>query len=755
MSLFEKNGSALPQRRRAWLAPSAQTSTGSGAGSSAGSSTAQAVAPFGTATAAGSSTATGGGAALASGAGSSAGTSTAVATSSAVFPLTVSSNGRYLQQANGAPFLICADTTWSLFVDIPLASINSFLTDITGKGFNAVMGNVVEHHYTLVKPPKERGGALPFTTRLDGTSYTGTPNGTNGAAGTQGQFAGDPYSNIANQSPDWTFPNTTYWIALESILDACLQQNVAVFVWAAYLGFQANDEGWLNEMVALDAVTGAGGFVGQPFADNTKPRTWNYGAWLADRWKHYPHLIWTMGGDYGTNTNALTTAQRSAVNNVMAGLKSVAGQQSTLFTAHWDRPCVSTDVTLTAGAWDLNLAYCGEEVAQTTRLGYAAVPAIPSFLGEYFYEGSLFGGSAPFRKYTYWGMLSGIAGGFFGHEQLWRFDDGTPGTDWTTLLSTQSTLDASRAFAFLKSRPWHRLKPSGLGGMGTLITAGGGTASPQTTNYVAAACTPEGDLLVAYVPPAHTGSVTVDMTKLAAPAVAKWFDPANASFTAIGTIANTGTHAFTPPATNSAGDTDFLLVLEVNSGAGSSAGSSTAVGVGAALASGAGSSAGSAAATAAGSAIAAGTGSAAGTSTATGGGAALAAATGSSAGTSTAQAFSGSAAGGAGAAAGFSTAAAVGAALAAGTGTSDGASTAEAVGQVGPTGSTGSVAGSSTALGGGAALASAAGSAAGTSTAVAVGPDAAPGHVRITGTAPDPEVYAGTVPAAEVYDGAV
>lgn len=479
-----------------------------------------------------------------------------------IFPLSVSASGRYLQQSDGTPFLICADTTWSLFVDIPIASLNMYLNDITAKGFNAVMGNAIEHHYTLVKPPKERGGALPFTQRLDGSAYTGSPNGTNGAAGTQGQFAGDPYGNINTQAPDWTFPNNAYWVIVESILDACRQANVAVFVWAAYLGFQANDEGWINEMVALDAVIGAGGFTGQPWADPTKSKLWNYGAWLANRWKAYPHIIWVMGGDYGTNTNSLTTAQRNAVNNVMAGLKSVAGQLSTLFTAHWDRPCVSTDVTLTAGAWDLNLAYTGEEVAQTTRLGYAATPAIPAFLGEDFYEGSSFGGSTPFRKYLYWGFLSGIAGGFYGHEQLWRFDDGTPGTDWTTLLSTTARNDAVRQFAFWKSKPWHRLKPSGLGGMGTLITAGGGTASPQTTNYVAAACTPEGDLLLAYIPPAHSGSITVDMTKLATPAIARWFDPTNASFTAIGTISNTGTHAFTPPATNSAGDTDFLLVLD-------------------------------------------------------------------------------------------------------------------------------------------------------------------------------------------------
>ncbi len=131
--------------------------------------------------------------------GTAAGTSTATGTSSTgtLFPLSISSDGRYLKRSDGTPFLICGDTAWSIFVDIPLADINTFLSTITSQGFNAVSGSAIEHHYTTVKPPKERGGNLPFTKRLDGATYTGSPNGTTGASGTQGQFAGDNYSSIS------------------------------------------------------------------------------------------------------------------------------------------------------------------------------------------------------------------------------------------------------------------------------------------------------------------------------------------------------------------------------------------------------------------------------------------------------------------------------------------------------------------------------------------------------------------------------
>src|SRR5262249_53279486 len=121
--------------------------------------------------------------------------------------------------------------------------------------------------------------------RLDGATYTGSPNGTTSSAGTQGQFASDNYSNINTQAPDPTFINNSYWQDVETILDACVARNILVMPWVCYLGFHAGDEGWMAEMVAWNAVTGAGGFTGFSFANASKSKMWNYGAWLADRWK--------------------------------------------------------------------------------------------------------------------------------------------------------------------------------------------------------------------------------------------------------------------------------------------------------------------------------------------------------------------------------------------------------------------------------------------------------------------------------------
>ncbi len=148
----------------------------------------------------------------------------------------------------------------------------------------------------------------------------------------------------------------------------------------------------------------------------------------------------------------------------------------------------------------------------------------------------------------------------------------------------------------------------------------------------------------------------------------------------------------------------------VESGAGSSAGTSTAAAVGASTAAGAGTSDGVA--------------------TAAGVGASTAEAVGTSAGTATASAVGDVAGGvqsGAGSSAGTSTASGVGASTAASVGTAAGTSTAAAVGSSsgGVQEGVGTAAGQATAAGEGASTAAAVGTAAGSSTASAVGTDAA------------------------------
>jgi len=110
---------------------------------------------------------------------------------------------------------------------------------------------------------------------------------------------------------------------------------------------------------------------------------------------------------------------------------------------------------------------------------------------------------------------------------------------------------------------WYNLAPDQSH---ELVTAGFGscpsTGSSLGVNCVTAAETPDHTLALAYLP--QGGTITVNLGRLAHLITARWFDPTNDRFAAISgsPFANSGSQQFTPPGDNSAGDTDWVLVLQ-------------------------------------------------------------------------------------------------------------------------------------------------------------------------------------------------
>src|SRR6185369_11026826 len=78
-------------------------------------------------------------------------------------------------------------------------------------------------------------------------------------------------------------------------------------------------------------------------------------------------------------------------------------------------------------------------------------------------------------------------------------------------------------------------------------------------DYLTAARTPDGALVMAYMPTRRT--ITVAMSGLGAAADASWYDPSDGTFTP---FANSGQRTFTPPGNNADGDGDWVLVLEAS-----------------------------------------------------------------------------------------------------------------------------------------------------------------------------------------------
>jgi hypothetical protein len=481
------------------------------------------------------------------------------------FPLSISGDGHYLVDRNRVPFPILGDAMWSGAHNLAASDQQLYLADRTSRGFNSVLTQAIEHKFTLNKPPKDVAGNLPFTTRLDGTPYKGSPNGctsTNGSGSWSGatsdQYPADPYTNIAAEAPDFTTPNDAYWTSLDSFVSLCVQSNVLVFLFPAYLGYGGGDEGWMSELVANDAAIGSGGLASQPGSDNTKSRAWNYGSWLAHRYAAFPNVFWVVGGDFGTGTSGpLSTAQAAAVQSVTAGLKVILGQRP-LFAGHWGRGSIASDVPAYANFIELESVYGDGAVALEARTAYAHTPAKPAFEIEDYYENNSMGGE-PNRRFQWWSFLDAVGGQFFGNEYLWPFDTAHGG--WKANLDSRGAKDMAQLNALIRSVAWQTLVPSGLGTQKTIVTANGGTAGMP--DFIACAADPKGTLAICYVPPGWShGTFTIDSTVMSAPYQAAWFNPTTgARMSMPSQIANIGTQIFTPPSDNGSGFTDWALIL--------------------------------------------------------------------------------------------------------------------------------------------------------------------------------------------------
>ena len=449
------------------------------------------------------------------------------------WPYKISSNKRYLVDQNDVPVPIMGRTAWFV-TSLSPADYQFFINDTAAKGYNAIEYHVISHDGRGNNPPFDGNGDLPFLKNLNGGTYTG--------------ILADNSAYNSGLAPDFTTPNPVFWSYVDTFMDYCQSKNITMFMFPAYVGAGGGTtQGWMTEMTA-----------------NGQTRMNTYGAFLANRYKSRGNIVWMMGGDFGQ----FNSAQKAAETGLISGIKSVAGQQSINFSAEWDsgvngseQPDFGTQMTLnSAYFWNGGIYDWG-------RRAYNYATVKPSFLLEepYDEEGPDGNNVNPFatqptRRFQWWGWLTTIGGYISGNGYIWAFNSG-----WKNHLNTQTAQDMARLNAFMQTYKWYELVPDGLGGMKQLITAGGGSGGDSNNaSSVAASATPDGKLLIAYIPPAHSGSVTIDMTAMSGSVTARWYDPTNASYTTVSgsPFTNTGTRAFTPTGNNSAGQKDWVLVLQ-------------------------------------------------------------------------------------------------------------------------------------------------------------------------------------------------
>jgi hypothetical protein len=335
---------------------------------------------------------------------------------------------------------------------------------------------------------------------------------------------------------DLSTPNPAYFTKVDHILQLANNHGIVVLLDPIETG------GWLN--VALS---------------NGTTKSFNYGAFLGARYKDVPNIIWLSGNDFQSYTTATDDA---VIQAVAQGIKSTDSNHIHTVELNYFRSSSQDDPT-----WvpliGLDAAYTYYPTFDQVLKDYNRA-TMPVFMVEANYEFEHnftdTGTPAILRRQEYWTMLSGAGGQLYGSFYTVRLPTG-----WQSQLDSPGAMQIANVLKVFGPRQWYGLVPDQTH---TVLTAGYGTYDPNATvtnsDYATAARTVDGSLVIAYLPSART--ITVDMTRLAGPASARWFDPTNGSFSTLAgsPLPNVGTLQIAPPGPNAEGTTDWVLILETN-----------------------------------------------------------------------------------------------------------------------------------------------------------------------------------------------
>jgi fibronectin type 3 domain-containing protein len=418
--------------------------------------------------------------------------------------LYISTNGRYLVDANNQPFYLIGDTAWALPAGLTLAQATTYFQTRASQGFNLVL---MDADLQLAASPvgaPQRGpldanGNAPFTAFLPGTNLY-----------------------------DVSKPNPVYWQNVDNILTIAAQNGVEVLFdvydnYAPWFGFGSSP----NSIANLTA----------------------YGQFLGQRYAGFDNIIWMLGNDYTENAGG-----DASLGAVIQGIRQFdnrhLGFGMDQFGSTFDNTGLRSNLQLNSfyeyspGPW--RSLY----LSQYNRPDFGPTFNIES---GYEFNTSLGVSEADVRDEHYSFLLNGATGDVYGNEDVWPFDSAW--RDWQAALNSEGGHEMTYAANLIKSIPWYNLVPDQNG------TVFPGVGSP--TDY-SGAYTADGTLALAYKPSTGTGSQSfnVNMGQFAGTVTAQWYDPTNGTYTPIGSFANSGSHTFTSASSNSVGQNDFVLVLK-------------------------------------------------------------------------------------------------------------------------------------------------------------------------------------------------
>jgi hypothetical protein len=420
--------------------------------------------------------------------------------SASAFPVKVSENHRYLIDQNGRPFLIAGDSPQTILGRMTIEDAEFYFTNRQRYGVNALWVHVMCRENE--------------TCHADGT----TPDGI-----------------VPFFGHDLSMPNPAYFERLDTMLKLAAEHGVTFFLTPA------ETSGW------LDALRTGGA-----------EKAFAYGEYLGHRYENFPNIVWMHGNDFQTWQDPKDDEL------VLAVARGIASKDHNHI--HTTELNYTDSISSDDSRWDAMTQLNGVYTYYPSYAGvlreYNQKDIKPIFLEEtnYEFEHGEAGSPLNLRRQEYWAMLSGAAGQLYGSLITWTLP-----SDWKLMLDTPGIAHFAHMRRFFAEHDWQDLAPdqehrTGIAGYGISSPAGAGLITKDT--YSTAARTADGRLAIAYLP--NYREISVDLSRLAGPVRAHWYDPTNGRHLQISEtpFPNIGTKNFAPPGKNSGGDEDWVLELE-------------------------------------------------------------------------------------------------------------------------------------------------------------------------------------------------
>jgi len=271
------------------------------------------------------------------------------------------------------------------------------------------------------------------TVNIFSCSHGNCPS-TGATADGQLAFSGTITSSCSGASRtdyDLATPNPLYWAEIDNFINMAASYGLVVLI------DPLTTADYLNDMRASGPT-----------------KVLNFGAYLGNRYKNFPNIIWELGNDFQTWTSTTptcpgTVSDNTLVQQLMAGVASADTNHIQTIQLDYYRTYSNQDATVVPYI-QTDGVYTYYETYDYALKAYNSTPVSPVFLTEANMEGAnntnLLTSPANglvLRRQMYWMMTSGAAGHVWGNTHVNHSDLTTP--TWQSQLNTPATLHPARA----------------------------------------------------------------------------------------------------------------------------------------------------------------------------------------------------------------------------------------------------------------------------------------------------------------------